>query len=372
MPRRVHLWVPELSIAGGIQNYSRMLLRGLAELLPGTEIRVLSKNDRGDLSCPSAGVSQRTTGDVKSAFRTAHFCSLLLQQTVTQRPDLAILTHLHFAPLAHALKRLTGLRYWVSAHGIEAWGASSPRMKTALAAAERILPVSRHTAHRLLQVPGLDPARLFVLPNTVDENRFFLAAKPRHLLRRYGLTKKQKVLFTLARLDSRERSKGYDLVLDALPHICKAIPDIHYVLAGRGQDTERIRRRVRQLGLENHVTLTGFLPERDLPEHYALADLFVMPSKSEGFGIVFLEALACGRRVLAGNQDGSREPLLEGELGLLVDPNNAGALAATIIRVLSEGDCPAPTIDPAHLRRRVIEHFGFAAFKARLQALLNS
>ena len=368
--RRIHLWVPEFLGAGGIQQHSRTFTRALAELLPGAGLRVLSKNDRTRQCFPSAKLSHHTIrrGGI---FRTARFGAFLLWQTLTQRPDLVIVTHLHFAPLACALKKIVGLRYWVTAHGIEAWSVRSILMRRSLSAAEKILCVSRHTRDRLLQNSTLDLERVFVLANAIDERDFTLAAKPPHLLRRYGLQPTQKVIFTLSRLDSRERSKGYDLVVDAMPRLRESIPDIHYVLAGCGHDSDRIRRRVRDLGLRKNVTLTGFLPERDLRDHYSLCDLFVMPSRSEGFGIVYLEALAAGRPVLAGNRDGSRDPLLDGELGALVDPENSEQLAAAVTEILL-GRAPARFYRPSYLRSRVVEEFGFDAFKSRLLDLLNT
>ena len=371
-PRVLHLWVPELSGVGGIQHYSRILLRGLSELLPRTEIRVLSKND-SELEFDTPGkISFNGTGAVPGRLRTPRFCSLLMEQTLLRRPDLAILTHLHFAPMAYALKRLLGLRYWVSAHGLEAWGPMSALMRRALAGADRILSVSRHTQRRLVETQQLDTRRVFVLPNAVKDEVFFPTMKPIHLLRRYGLGPDHKILFTLARVDSPDRYKGYDRIIDALKRIRRAIPKVHYILAGRGAENERIRRRVQKLGLENHVTQTGFLPDRDLRDHYNLCDLFVMPSEGEGFGIVYLEALACGRPVLAGNEDGSREPLLGGELGALVNPRDKAELGAAIVEILLGRHASAQFYDSDYLRRRTIAHFGYAAFKEQLERLLAS
>jgi glycosyltransferase involved in cell wall biosynthesis len=371
-PKCLHLWVPELSGVGGIQHYSRILLRGLKDLLPKTQIRVLSKNDSHFDFPPRKGTSFRSTGAVPGVIRTARFCSLLMEQTLIQRPDLAIITHLHFAPAAYVLKRLFGLRYWVSAHGLEAWGPMSRLLRRALRNADRILSVSRHTQQRMVETQRLDPARFFVLPNAVKEEVFFPTGKPIHLLRRYGLEAGQKILFTLARLDSPDRYKGYDRVIDSLDRIRRMVPDVHYILSGRGAENKRIRRRVRRLGLQQHVTLTGFLPDRDLRDHYNLCDLFVMPSQGEGFGIVYLEALACGRPVLAGNEDGSREPLLGGELGALVNPQDQSALTERIVDLLLARSPSDRFYDTGYLRRRTIEHFGFEAFKERLGRLLKS
>jgi glycosyltransferase involved in cell wall biosynthesis len=369
-PHLIDLWVPEFLGSGGIQHYSRMLLRGLEEILPDAQMRVLSKNDAEDDLPRNSRTSYRSSGATSPSLRTARFTALLAGQTLARRPQLVIMTHLHFAPVAHALKRIAGLRYWVVAHGIEAWNLNSRALQRSLAAAEKVLPVSRHTRDRLLDSGRLEASRLSLLPNTIDETNFTPSTKPKHLLRRYGLREEQKIIFTLARLSRGENYKGHDLVLDALPRIHAAFPDLHYLLGGRGDDTERILRRVRELGLQNHVTLTGYLPERELHDHYNLCDLFVMPSRGEGFGIVFLEALACGKPVVAGDEDGSREPLLDGELGTLIDPHDADGLAKAIVRLLD----PALQTDDqrAVRRRRMLERFGFAAFRKNLESLFES
>jgi glycosyltransferase involved in cell wall biosynthesis len=368
VPRRIDLWVPQLLATGGIQHYSRTFLRALTELLPGAEIRVLSKTNSRTAWTGSARTPARSRETRPSWFGAASFGSLLVEQTLRHPPDLAILTHLHFAPAARTLRAVMGLRYWVAAHGVEAWGKKSALLRGALAGAEKILPVSTYTTRRLLETTRLDVARFHLLPNAVDGELFYPGDKPAHLLHRYKLEKKHRILFSLARLDAGERYKGCDLVLDALPKLLETIPEVHYLLAGDGDDAARLRARIGQLGLERYVTLTGFLPEREVREHYQLCDAFVMPSRGEGFGVVFLEALACGRPVVAGNEDGSGEALLGGELGTLVNPHDPPALADTLVWILRGKSPPHP---PDELRRRVIEEFGVAAFRKRLGTLLG-
>jgi phosphatidylinositol alpha-1,6-mannosyltransferase len=240
--------------------------------------------------------------------------------------------------------------------------------RDALRGAEKILPVSHHTAGRLHLL--LDPSapRMERLPNRVDETIFTPGPKPPHLLRRYGFAATDRILLTVARLDPRQRYKGCDQVLEALVRVRREIPEARYVIAGRGADSTRLRRRARELGLGDAVILTGFVPERDLCDHMRLCDLFVMPSQGEGFGIVFLEALACGRRVVAGDADGSVEPLLHGKLGTLVDPTDVAALGETLVRLLR---APHGEEDAAFLRRTVLDHFGTEAFHRRLREVLG-
>ena len=113
-------------------------------------------------------------------------------------------------------------------------------------------------------------------------------------------------------------------------------------------------------------------PDAELPDYYALCSAFAMPSKREGFGIVYLEAMACGKPAIAGDRDGARDALLDGEIGVLVDPDDVGAFAAAAVEVLSGRHPNRAIYDPARLRRRVIESFGPERFRARLEQILDT
>ncbi len=143
-----------------------------------------------------------------------------------------------------------------------------------------------------------------------------------------------------------------------MPAILRAIPDAHYLLAGGGRDVDRVRRLIASLGLERHVTLAGLVPDEKIVAYYNLCDVFAMPSKREGFGIVYLEALACGKPVLAGNQDGSREALCNGKLGVLINPDATEEIANSLVAILTKTH-PHPLIhQPQELRRQVIAAYG--------------
>lgn len=170
----------------------------------------------------------------------------------------------------------------------------------------------------------------------------------------------------MARLAEAERYKGYDQILQALPTIRQSIPNIHYILVGKGSDRPRIENLITQLQLQDCVTLAGFVPDDELCDHYNLCDVFAMPSKREGFGIVYLEALACGKPTLGGNQDGAVDALCHGTLGALVDPDDIDAIAQTLIQIL-QGNYPNPVMyQPELLRQKVIETYGFEKFKQTL------
>jgi glycosyltransferase involved in cell wall biosynthesis len=217
----------------------------------------------------------------------------------------------------------------------------------------------------------LRPGRVAILPNTFDAEYFSPAAKPRYLLKRFGLKPNQPIILTVARLASNERYKGYDQVLCALPAIRRAIPSVHYIIGGRGPDRSRVEALVRRLNLMDTVTLAGYVPDHELCDFYNLCDVFAMPSKREGFGIVFLEALACGKPVLAGNRDGSVDALLDGEFGVLVNPDNVAEIAGSLTAILAGKHPLAILHEPEKLRAKVIATYGYEQFVRRMRRHLE-
>ncbi|WP_017314707.1 glycosyltransferase [Mastigocladopsis repens] len=371
---KFHLWFPNLfGFKGGIQVYSAFFLQALQSLYPQSQYNVFLKHDvqpTSDIPClPETQFHFAGAWHLK--IRTLIFAAQIISNGLQQRPNLIIATHLNFTVAAYWLKRLVGIPYWTVAHGIEAWNMKNPTIKTALHHADLILAVSSYTRDRLLKEQNLNPNKVALLPNTFDASRFKGAPKPFYLLERYGLKSEQPVILTVARLAKGEQYKGYDKILQALPQIREIIPNVHYILVGTGNDKSRIKQMIAQLRLQNCVTLAGFVPDEQLCDYYNLCDVFAMPSKKEGFGIVYLEALACGKPVLAGNKDGAIDALCHGELGALVNPDNVEEIAKTLIKIL-QGTYPNPLMyQPEALRLMVIHKFGFEHFKQTLASYLD-
>ena len=370
---KIHLWFPDLfETKGGIQRYSSYFLRVIQNLYSDIQCDLFIKNDKSFSSSSHLNlIKLHCTGDFPLSFRTPAFATQILILAALKRPKLVISTHVNFIPLAYRLYRLFDIPYWAIAHGIEAWNVKNPNLKCALRYANRILAVSHYTRDRILKEQNLDPNKVVVLPNTFDSERFTITQKPYHLLKRYHLTQQQSVILTVARLSKSEQYKGYDRVLQALPKIRSVIPNVHYLLVGKGDDRPRIEQIIKELQLENHVTLAGFVPDEELCDHYNLCDVFAMPSKREGFGIVYLEAMACGKPCLGGNQDGALDALDQGEIGVLVNPDDIDEIADALIQIL-EKKYPNPLLyQPEQLRQAVIDRFGFEVFQQRLHQYLD-
>ncbi len=370
LPRPIHLWVPDLQGAGGIQHYSVCMVRAMRELFPQTRIEVLCKNDCGS-EASNDRVRIRPFGHWPEKLRTAAYSSKGLWLAATQHPAFILATHPNFAPAIQYAGRLFGIPYLAAAHGIETWGHLHGRFRAALAGAAGLLPVSRFTRRILMEEGRLDPARMAVVPDTFREDAFAPGPKPAFLLERHGLRPDQPVLLTVGRLAASEAYKGHDKVIAALPAIRAVLPEVRYIIAGTGNDKARLRKCAADHGQTDAVIFAGFVPDQELAGYYRLCDAFVMPSTGEGFGIVYLEALASGKPCIVGNCDASPEAIGDGRLGFIVDPRSPAEIADAVVRLLSRQHDKPWLHDSETLRREVIRLYGFEAFKRSLDEALT-
>ena len=171
-------------------------------------------------------------------------------------------------------------------------------------------------------------------------------------------------MLTMGRLAPQERYKGCDEVIELMPRLLARFPDLKYLIVGEGADQPRLQAKAAALGLAESVIFTGHIAEREKIAHYNLADVYVMPSTGEGFGIVLIEAAACGVPVVGSRVDGSREALLDGRLGRLVDPASEDELHAAISAVLVTGQVGGA--DNARQRFDCVDTFSVENFRSRV------
>ena len=315
---------------GGIARSNSDFLTALSSSGPEVSIVVLPRISKGvpDKLPPKVIWKKAPSGKLGYAF-------FALRTLLREGPfDLIFCGHLHLTPLAAILARIAKKPFWLQLHGIEAWHKPSKVLREAVKKARLVTAVSRHTRRKFLSWACVSPERVRVLPNTVGE-QFQLGKKPDYLLERYGL-KGKKVLFTLSRLSAKERYKGQDRVIGIMPELLQKNPNLVYVIAGEGDDRKRLETLAQEQNLNGTIRFVGEVKESELADHYRMADLFVMPSTQEGFGIVFLEAAACGLPVVGVNQDGSLDALLEGKVGRLVKQDDSEELRFAILESLGK------------------------------------
>lgn len=318
---------------GGIAQYNRDLCQALAYCGHVDEVVVLTRNGKAATDEVPNKVRQLPARNSKLVFAYQAI------RTMRQHGpfDVIFCGHVYMVLLAALLSKMSGASLWLQLHGIEAWQRPKPLQRWAAGRARLITAVSRHTRSLFLAWASCAPEAVKVLPNTVGK-RFSPGPKTEALLGRYQMHGK-KVLLTVSRLAASERYKGHDRVIQAVAELRSSHPDIVYVVAGEGDDRLRLEQLARELSVAGQVRFIGYVADSELPDLYRAADVFIMPSTGEGFGIVFLQALACGIPVIGGGSDGSRDPLRDGLDGRLVQVDKAGDVTIAISEML-QGDIP--------------------------------
>jgi glycosyltransferase involved in cell wall biosynthesis len=352
---------------GGIQSYVKDILRAYENLSLGYQAKVFALRDYPNACDPWESKNLKFYGFKSQSAQIGRLKMVLalLKCLLLQRPEHVFCGHINLATLIQTLCQPLGIPYTVLTYGKEVWEPLNNRERQALTSASGIWTISRYSRDRSCAANFIASEQVKILPCAIDGNTFTPGIKQPELIAKYGLNN-AKVLMTVARLWSGDIYKGVDVTIRALPQIIQVFPDVKYLVIGRGDDQPRLAQLAKDLGVSDRVIFAGFVPTEELIAHYRLADAYIMPSQ-EGFGIVYLEAMACGIPVLSGDDDGSADPLQDGNLGWRVPHRDPHAVAAACIEILTGQD---QRCDPHWLREQAIALFGMDALQKRLQELL--
>ena len=302
-------------------------------------------------------------------FKGRRLTFVLYSAAMGRKTDTVLLSHINLLIVGWLIKIIKpSVKLVLLAHGIEVWKPLGWLKMMMLHKCDLILPVSHFTCEKIVQLHGLDANKCRVLNNSLDPflERPLNKEKDPALLARYSLHPGNKILLTVARMADTELYKGYDKVIGAMARLIQDFPDLRYLLVGKygQQEKKRLDILINRHGVQEMVIFAGFVPDEELAAHFSLADIFIMPSEKEGFGIVFIEAMFYGKPVIAGNKDGSVDALCNGELGLLVDPGNVEEIAAAIKKMLVNTAAFLPD------EKKLEMNFGYAGYKERLRRCL--
>jgi asparagine synthase (glutamine-hydrolysing) len=356
------------SFIGGIEKFNRLFSMALQQnaVEANWQVSVISLWDKQADQPYFPAFGFRGFNRNIASFALAFF-------RATQYYNVIIAGHINLSPffLLSKLRRRKA-KLLLVAHGIEVWQPLTRLQKKYLQTCNAVWCVSRFTAATIENTHQVPAGKSRLFPNTIDPYFIHSATLPGidTLRRRYSLPAENKIIITITRLASTEKYKGYDEVLRVLPSVMQQCPNTSYLLCGRADEAEevRIKQIVKELNLQQAVILTGFIEDEELKAHYNLGNTFVMPSRKEGFGIVFIEAAWLGLQVIAGNQDGSADAMLNGQLGELINPGDKEALENAIVSALKN---PLSDETKSLHATLVTEHFGFAKFKERQLTYLN-
>jgi glycosyltransferase involved in cell wall biosynthesis len=362
------LYLSAFSTTGGIQKFNRSFLKALHELSIDDNIDATAFSSHDKL------VDEMYFSAIRFNFFAGKKIAFFINALVSAfKNDIIIIGHINLASVGIFIKMLYPQKKVILvAHGIEVWNEFTGISKIFIQKVDLILAVSEFTKKTIIALnPQISSEKVKIFHNTIDPyfNKPINFNKPEYLKARYNIPPGYAVMLTISRLEKSEKYKGYDTVIESLPAILNINPNIIYLIGGKA-DKEELK-RVEDLIIKNKVTanvkLIGFINDKELNDHYLLSDIFIMPSLKEGFGIVFFEALLCGRKVIAGNVDGSSEALINGKLGLLVNPLNTNEIADAVTKQLQNNNYN-------HLlaQQQVIQYFGFPIFKNNLKQILAS
>lgn len=337
----------DVGLIGGIEKYNRDFLTALAKT--GVQLSLVTRNKGG-------------------LWAKISFVLRVLGAFVRERPDIICCAHLNFAPLCLALKHLFQARYTLSLYGIEISDIQGWLKKKGACGAVLLVTISEYARSLILeQLPDAGD-RIYMMPSAVDGAVFRIKDKNEQLQAMYGLADRP-VILSLARLSTNEH-KGQDRVLQSMPLVLQQVPEAVYLVVGGGTD-ERVEAVLREHPeLRPSVVFAGAAADDQRVDYYNLAEVYVLPSKFEGFGIVFIESLACGVPVVASDGYGCRAGLLNGELGLLVPPDDLPAIAQAIVAILKKTATPQ-LFDREGLRRKTLAVYGMDKWNERVDSLVK-
>lgn len=263
--------------------------------------------------------------------------------------------------VAWAVGRLFGARVLIYAHGEEltGWGRGQKfkTMRFVLRHADHILANSDFTRDTLIALIGVLPQHIVMTYPTVDVERLRPGLPHEDLRHRLGLADGQKLILSVGRL---QRRKGFDQVVRALPGLVRRGLDVHYAIVGIGDDRDYLLGLAHDMRVSERLHLLGHVEMEELPRWYNACDLFVMPNRdingdTEGFGLVYLEANACGKPVIAGRAGGTGSAVEDGRNGLRVDGERVEAVEEAIAYLL-ENPAEAERMG-CYGRERTARHF---------------
>ncbi len=348
---------------GGVQRVGRHAAAVLASFARDRDepVRIFSLHDppgehRIDLGAERFGV--RGFGGHK------HRLTLAALATVAS-VRLAYLGHPNLAPLGLMLKLRRSSGYLVETHGIDIWERLPLLRRIGVRNAAFTIAASVYTARRIVATQGVPARRVALLPWAVDPGIHRGPASPGSAA--IALPAGPLIL-TVTRLCESDCDKGVDRVLLAMPAVLGAVPRAHYLIVGDGDDRPRLEQLAGELGIASNVTFLGAISDAALSDCYRACDVFVMPSRIEDFGLVFLEAMAHAKPVIGGNHGGTPDVVLDGENGYLVNYEDVETLAMRLISLL--GDARLRARMGAQGRARLESFHTFESYRVRLCALL--
>jgi phosphatidyl-myo-inositol dimannoside synthase len=366
---------PELESAGGIQRVGRHLAAVMTEFAAsrGMECRLLSLNDTPELHRMSVADCEFVfTGSQRAKGRftaTAMRAARRRANPKTHSRALVVAAHPYLAPVVQAMRLgAPRMKSIVVAHGIEVWEPLSRLRRRALRGANVVLTPTQDTADHIATQQQIPRDRVRVLPWALDPDFEALATASSHSSLPANFPS-GRVILTVGRWQANERYKGMDTLIAALPRLLHQWTDLQLVAVGEGDDQAWLEQLAEGCGVRRHVHFFSRLSYPELSACYSACEIFALPSRGEGFGLVYLEAMARGKPVIGGAHGGAPEVIDDGRTGYLVHHGDAPQLATCIQTLLANPELAREM--GARGRERVNHDFKFGVFAKSFKKVLR-
>ena len=340
------------SEVGGIQTFNKFFIKALEELQ--------SKHDSFYIELASVYDNEK---DIKSTLPITLFYKSKIEAMrhiffKAKKYDIFIFAHINLALLALIVKILNPKANIIfCTHGIEIW-KKLPKFTELIINKSIILTVSTYSKNQLLKYnPNIKDIRIF--PNCINIKQEFNNLNP--------FIDNNFNLLSITRLSRTEKLKGIDLVIKTLPFLVKEIPNIKYNVIGKGDDKERLLKLAKQLGVEKNVEFKGFVD--NLAPYYEYCDVFILPSKKEGFGIVYLEAMQYRKPCIACDEGGQTDVVIDGKTGYLCKYGDINCLKNKILDLYKDENKRKKFGESGYIY--LVNNFTFEHFKKNLENILK-
>ena len=347
---------------GGIAQYTRDMLAALCAHPAKPSVVAFPRV----MPLPPEPLPSGLEWNARSAGSNWNYARVVAEAALQHRDaDLILCTHVHLLPVACLLRAVAKAPVALFIYGFEVSRPTTKRLANRLASTvDAIISIRAHTTTRLRRWAPIGQIPTHLLHNPIHLEWYGVGPKPPDLLRRYGLDGKT-VLLTVGRVE--ESNKGFDELIEVMPKLLEAVPEVAYVIAGTGYDVPRLQDKARALGVQDRVVFTGRVLEGEKADHYRLADAYVMAGRSHEFDryplrFVFLEAMACGIPVVGARPEVDEEA------------RNEGALLARQVDPFSPEELVEGVVDALREPRRVLpalRQFDFPTFQRRLHAIVD-
>ena len=363
---------------GGISRYNRYQIQALRELFGEENIKVISLLGP-DANSFEDSFSTYWHGNGTSLKDKLSLIWRAFSLAIRWKPEVIFLGHVNLSGMGWLISKSCGSRTILNVYGLEIWSGLSADASVGLKKVGSIISDCRNTADYLVDNKIREHKSITVVWDCIDTNKF----KPGSdfnpdTLKKYNIPDPAEhfIILTLGRLSKPDAYyKGYDRLIKTFWKIYPKYPNARLVIAGRGNYKEDLEKLIAELSLGNAVSFTNSIDEADLATVYQTCSIFSLiteagKDKGEGIPLTPLEAMACGKPILVGNQDGSREAIFEGRNGYSVTPGNLELHQEIIERYITD-----PILLQEHSANALAiatEYFSYPVFKSKHETFFKS